>query len=124
MAEKKPAANGNAPAEKKKPTSAALQAAIAQLEEEETGKKKNTALLRVGALVLWLRRRRPCTCLDWPVSHLPSAPRSAIDLPQRAERGIVDIVVAGVLGGAAARCGKSHHIPIPTKSLSRCCPVI
>ncbi len=49
MADKKP----TAPAEKRKPTAADLKAAAAQLEEQETGVKKNTLILRIIALVLW-----------------------------------------------------------------------
>ena len=53
--EKKPAGKkAAAPAEKRKPTAADLKAAAAQLEEQETGVRKNTAILRIIAFVLWI----------------------------------------------------------------------
>ena len=50
---KKAPAKKAEPAEAKKPSAAALKAALAQMEEQETGKKKNTVLLRVLAFVMW-----------------------------------------------------------------------
>ena len=50
MAENKPTPQTGA---KRKPTAADLKAAAAQLEEQETGVKKNTVILRVIAFVLW-----------------------------------------------------------------------
>jgi len=117
MAEKKPAANGNAPAEKKKPTSAALQAAIAQLEEEETGKKKNTALLRVGALVLWLLAAAAMYLPQIGQLNLPFGAVRMIFLNALTE-AIVDIVVAGVLVVLAAQLWKKANHIHPTKSHS------
>ena len=109
MAEKKPEGN-KTPAEKKKPTSAALHAAIAQLEEQETGQKKNTALLRVGAFVLW--------ALAAVAMYMPQI--GQLNLPFGAVRMlflgaqtacIVDIIVAGVLVVLAAQLWKkANHI--------------
>ena len=118
MAEKKaPAEEKKAPAEKKKPTSAALKAAVAQLEEEETGKKKNTALMRVGAFVLW--------ALAAVAMYLPQI--GELNLPFGACRMlflnavtecIVDIVVAGVLCVLAALLWKKANHIHPTKAHS------
>ena len=105
------------PDKKKKPTSAALKAAIAQLEEEETGKKKNTVLLRVCAFVLW--------ALAAVAMYLPQI--GQLDLPFGAVRmvflgalveTIVDIVAAGVLVVLAALLWKKANHIHPTKSHS------
>ena len=114
-AEKKP--ETKAPAEKKKPTSAALQAAIAQLEEQETGQKKNTALLRVGAFVLW--------ALAAVAMYMPQI--GQMDLPFGAVRMlflgattacVIDIIVAGVLVVLAAQLWKKANHIHPTKAHS------
>ena len=109
MANSNPAGN-KAPAEKKKPTSATLLAAAAQLEEQETGKKKNTALLRVGAFVLW--------ALAAVAMYLPqignwNLPFGAVRMlfMNALTECIVDIVVAAQLWK------KANHIH-PTKSHS------
>ena len=109
-----------APAAKKKPTAADLKAAAAQLEEQETGVKKNTLILRIIAFVLW--------ALAAVAMYLPQIKDT--DLPFGAVRMlflgnvtecIIDIVVAGVLCVVAARLWvKANHIH-PTKSHS---PVI
>ena len=113
MAEKKPEAE-KTPAEKKKPTSAALHAAIAQLEEQETGQKKNTAILRVGAFVLW--------ALAAVAMYMPQI--GQLNLPFGAVRMlflgaqtacIVDIIVAGVLVVLAAQLWKKANHIHPTK---------
>ena len=116
MADKKP----TAPTEKRKPTAADLKAAAAQLEEQETGVKKNTLILRIIAFMLW--------ALAAVAMYLPQI--GELNLPFGAVRmlfmehiteGIIDIVVAGVLCVVAARLWvKANHIH-PTKSHS---PVI
>ena len=102
---------------KKKPTSAALKAAVAQLEEEESGKKKNTALWRVLAFVLW--------ALAAVAMYLPQI--GDLNLPFGACRMlflnavtecVVDIVVAGVLCVVAALLWKKANHIHPTKSHS------
>ena len=110
----------SAPAEKRKPTAADLKAAAAQLEEQETGVRKNTLILRIIAFVLW--------ALAAVAMYLPQI--GEMNLPFGAVRMlfmnnvvecIVDIVVAGVLCVVAARLWvKANHIH-PTKSHS---PVI
>ena len=109
-----------APAEKKKPTSATLLAAAAQLEEQETGQKKNTVGLRVGAFVLW--------ALAAVAMYLPQI--GNLNLPFGAVRMlfmnaltecIVDIVAAGILVVVAAQLWKRANHIHPTKSHS---PVI
>jgi len=106
-----------APAEKKKPTSATLMAAAAQLEEQETGKKKNTVGLRIGAFVLW--------ALAAVAMYLPAI--GEMNLPFGAVRMlfmnamtecIVDIIVAGVLVVLAAQLWKKANHIHPTKSHS------
>ena len=116
MATNKPAGD-KAPAEKKKPTSATLLAAAAQLEEQETGKKKNTALLRVGAFVLW--------ALAAVAMYLPqignwNLPFGAVRMlfMNALTECIVDIVVAGVLVVVAAQLWKKANHIHPTKSHS------
>ena len=113
MATKKPEGE-KAPAEKKKPTSAVLMAAAAQLEEQETGQKKNTVLLRVGAFVLW--------ALAAVAMYLP--PIGELNLPFGAVRMlfmgnqaecIIDIIVAGVLVVLAAQLWKKANHIHPTK---------
>ena len=104
-----------ATAQKKKPTSAALKAAVAQLEEEETGKRKNTVLLRVLAFVLWI--------LAAAAMYLPQI--GNLNLPFGACRMlflncvvecVVDIIVAGVLCVIAALLWKKANHIHPTKS--------
>ena len=116
MATNKPAGD-KTPAEKKKPTSATLMAAAAQLEEQETGQKKNTAILRVGAFVLW--------ALAAVAMYLPQI--GSWNLPFGAVRMlfmnnvtecVVDIVVAGVLVILAAQLWKKANHIHPTKSHS------
>lgn len=111
----------NAPAKKaeateaKKPTAAALKAALAQMEEQETGKKKNTVLWRVLSFVMW--------ALAIVAMYLPQI--GDLELPFGAMRMlvlknytpmIVDIVVAVALCiGAALLWKKANHIH-PVKS--------
>ena len=109
MAEKKPEGE-KAPVEKKKPTSAALHAAIAQLEEQETGQKKNTALLRVGAFVLWALA---AVAMYMPQIGQMNLPFGAVRMLflQAQTACIVDIIVAGVLVVLAAQLWKkANHI--------------
>ena len=116
MADKKPAA----PAEKRKPTAADLKAAAAQLEEQETGVKKNTAILRVIAFVLWALAAVAMYLPQIGETNLPFGAVRMIFMNHITE-GIIDIVVAGVLCVIAARLWvKANHIH-PTKSHS---PVI
>lgn len=101
--------------EAKKPTAAALKAALAQMEEQETGKKKNTALWRVLAFVMW--------ALAIVAMYLPQL--GDLELPFGAMRMLVlknylpmviDIVVAvGLCIGAALLWKKANHIH-PVKS--------
>jgi hypothetical protein len=103
------------PAEAKKPSAAALKAALAQMEEQETGKKKNTVLLRVLAFVMW--------ALAIVAMYLPQI--GDLELPFGAMRMlvlknytpmIIDIVVAVALCiGAALLWKKANHIH-PVKS--------
>ena len=116
MAEKKTDAE-KAPAEKKKPTSAALKAAVAQLEEEETGKKKNTAILRVFAFVLWALAAVAMYLPQIGQMNLPFGAVRMLFLGAQTEC-IVDIVVAGVLCVLAAQLWKKANHIHPTKSHS------
>lgn len=101
----------------KKPSSAALQAAIAQLQEEETGKRKNTVIFRILAFVCW--------ALAAVAMYLPYI---GLNLPFGAVRilfldaennwlpCIIDIIVAGILCVVGARLWvHANHIH-PTKS--------
>lgn len=103
-------------AEKKKPSAAALQAALEQLKEEETGKKKNTVIFRILAFVCW--------ALAAVAMYLPDI---GLNLPFGAVRVlflnnvtacIIDIIVAGILCVIGARLWVyANHIH-PTKSHS------
>ena len=98
----------------KKPSKAALQAALAQLEEQETGKKKNTVIFRILAFVCWV--------LAAVAMYLPDV---NLNLPFGAIRvlfldnwvaAIIDIIVAGILVVVGARLWiHANHIH-PTKS--------
>ncbi len=102
-------------AEVKKPSAAALKAALAQMEEQETGKKKNTVLWRVLSFVMW--------ALAVVAMYLPQI--GNLELPFGALRMlvlknytpmIIDIVVAVALCiGAALLWKKANHIH-PVKS--------
>ncbi len=102
-------------AEAKKPSAAALKAALAQMEEQETGKKKNTVLWRVLSFVMW--------GLAIVAMYLPQI--GDLELPFGAMRMlvlknytpmIIDIVVAVALCiGAALLWKKANHIH-PVKS--------
>ena len=116
MANSNPAGN-KAPAEKKKPTSATLLAAAAQLEEQETGKKKNTALLRVGAFVLWVLAAVAMYLPQIGNWNLPFGAVRMLFMNALTEC-IVDIVVAGVLVVVAAQLWKKANHIHPTKSHS------
>lgn len=101
--------------EPKKPSAAALKAALAQMEEQETGKKKNTVLWRVLSFVMW--------ALAIVAMYLPQL--GDLELPFGAMRMlvlknytpmIIDIVVAVALCiGAALLWKKANHIH-PVKS--------
>ena len=111
---KKAPAKKAEPAEAKKPSAAALKAALAQMEEKETG-KKNTVLWRVLAFVMW--------ALAIVAMYLPQL--GDLELPFGAMRMlvlknytpmIIDIVVAVALCiGAALLWKKANHIH-PIKS--------
>ena len=113
--EKKAPAKKAEAAEAKKPSAAALKAALAQMEEQETGKKKNTVLWRVLAFVMW--------ALAIVAMYLPQI--GNLELPFGAMRMlvlknytpmIIDIVVAVALCiGAALLWKKANHIH-PVKS--------
>ena len=119
---KKAPAKKAEPAEAKKPSAAALKAALAQMEEQETGKKKNTVLWRVLAFVMW--------ALAIVAMYLPQI--GNLELPFGAFRifvlnynnlhgtpllcVIIDVVVAVALCiGAALLWKKANHIH-PVKS--------
>ncbi len=112
---KKAPAKKAEPAEAKKPSAAALKAALAQMEEQETGKKKNTVLWRVLAFVMW--------ALAIVAMYLPQI--GDWELPFGAMRMlvlknytamIIDLVVAVALCiGAALLWKKANHIH-PVKS--------
>ena len=114
METKKPkAAETTAPA-KKKPTAAELKTALAQLEEEETGKRKNTVIFRILAFVCW--------ALAAIAMYLPDI---GLNLPFGAVRMlflnnvtacVIDVIVAGILCVVGARLWiYANHIH-PTKS--------
>ena len=110
-------------AEAKKPSAAALKAALAQMEEKETGKKKNTVLWRVLAFVMW--------ALAIVAMYLPQI--GNMELPFGAMRMlvlknytamIIDIVVAVALAiGAALLWKKANHIH-PIKSHNKILQII
>ena len=113
MAERKPAA----PAEKRKPTAADLKAAAAQLEEQETGVKKNTAILRVFAFVLWALA---AVAMYLPQIGNTNLPFGAVRMlfMNAVTECIIDIVVAGVLCVVAAQLWKKANHIHPTKAHS------
>ena len=121
--EKKAPAKKAAPAEAKKPSAAALKAALAQMEEQETGKKKNTVLWRVLSFVMW--------ALAIVAMYLPQI--GNMELPFGAMRMlvlknytamIIDIVVAVALAiGAALLWKKANHIH-PIKSHNKILQII
>ena len=113
MAEKKPEGE-KTPAEKKKPTSAVLMAAAAQLEEQETGQKKNTAILRVGAFLLWALAAVAMYLPPIGETNLPFGAVRMLFMGNQTEC-IVDIIVAGVLVVLAAQLWKKANHIHPTK---------
>ena len=117
---KKPAAEKKAPStEKKQPSAAALKAALAQLEEQETGKKKNTVIFRILAFVCWALAA-VAMYLPYIGLNLPfGAVRMLFLTPTQLVPAIIDIVVAGILCVVAARLWiHANHIH-PTKSHSK-----
>ena len=116
MANKAPAGD-KAPAEKKKPTSATLLAAAAQLEEQETGQKKNTLALRIGAFALWALA---AVAMYLPQIGNTNLPFGAVRMlfMNAVTECVVDIVVAGVLVVVAAQLWKKANHIHPTKSHS------
>ncbi len=114
--EEKKTPKAAAPAEKRKPTAAELKTALAQLEEQESGKRKNTVIFRILAFVCW--------ALAAVAMYLPYI---GLNLPFGAVRilfldannwvpVIIDIIVAGILCVVGARLWVyANHIH-PTKS--------
>ena len=99
----------------KKPTAAALQAALAQLEEQETGKKKNTVLLRVLAAVMWVLAIIAMYLPQIGNAELPFGAIRMLVLKNYAVM-IIDMIVAIALCiGAALLWKKANHIH-PIKS--------
>ena len=103
------------PATAKKPTSAALKAAVAQLEEQETGNKKNTVLMRAGAFLLWALAAVAMYCPQIGELELPFGACRMLFLNCTTEC-IIDIVVAGVLCVLGALLWKKANHIHPTKS--------
>ena len=109
-------------AEKKQHSKAALQAALAQLEEQETGKKKNTVIFRILAFVCWalaaVAMYLPDINLNLPFGAIRIL---ALDINSAAPTNnwipcIIDIIVAGILCVVGARLWiHANHIH-PTKS--------
>ena len=116
MAEKK-TTEAEAPVQKRKPTAAELKAAAAQLEEKETGERKNTAILRVGAIVLWILAAVAMYLPQIGGGNLPFGAVRMLFMEKLTEC-IVDIVVAGVLVVLAAQLWKRANHIHPTKSHS------
>ncbi|MCR5808904.1 MAG: hypothetical protein K6G56_05020 [Clostridiales bacterium] len=110
METKKPAA------EKKQPSAAALKAALAQLEEQESGKKKNTVIYRILAFVCWALAA-VAMYLPYIGLNLPFGAVRVLFLdPNNWIVVIIDIIVAGVLCVIGARLWVyANHIH-PTKS--------
>lgn len=101
--------------EKKKMSAAALRAAAAQAEEQETGKRANTALWRVFAFVLWALAAVAMYCPQIGDLDLPFGACRMLFLDCVTEC-IIDIVVAGVLCLIGAYLWrKANHIH-PTES--------
>jgi hypothetical protein len=113
----KKAADPEAPAQKRKPTAAELKAAAAQLEEQETGQRKNTAILRVGAFVLWALAAVAMYLPQIGGGNLPFGAVRMLFMNKLVEC-IADIVVAGVLVVLAAQLWKRANHIHPTKSHS------
>ncbi|MCQ2229465.1 MAG: hypothetical protein MJZ13_06955 [Bacteroidales bacterium] len=98
-----------------KPSAAALRAAAAQAEEQESGKRANTALWRVFAFVLWALAAVAMYCPQIGDMDLPFGACRMLFLDCVTEC-IIDIVVAGVLCLIAAYLWrKANHIH-PTES--------
>ncbi len=101
--------------EAKKPTAAALKAALAQMEEQETGKKKNTVLWRVLSCVMWVLAIVAMYLPQIGNAELPFGALRMLVLKNYTAM-IVDVVVAVALCiGAALLWKKANHIH-PTKS--------
>lgn len=103
-------------AETKKHSKAALQAALAQLEEEETGKKKNTVIFRILAFVCWALAA-VAMYLPYIGLNLPFGAVRVLFLdPNNWLVVIIDVIVAGILCVVGARLWvHANHIH-PTKS--------
>lgn len=98
-----------------KPSAAALRAAAAQAEEQESGKRANTALWRVFAFVLWALAAVAMYCPQIGDLDLPFGACRMLFLDCVTEC-IIDIVVAGVLCLIGAYLWrKANHIH-PTES--------
>lgn len=119
MATKKPEEKTAAkPAAEKKPSAAALKAALAQLEEQEAGKRKNTVIHRILAFVCWALAACAMYLPDIGLNLPFGAVRVLFLDPNNWVPVIIDIIVAGVLCVVAARLWiYANHIH-PTKSHS------
>lgn len=107
----KPAAAG------KTHTVAELKTALAQLEEKESGKRKNTVIYRIIAFILWALAAVAMFCpqISDSLDNLPFGAVRMLFLDNVLEC-VIDIVVAGILCVIAARLWiKANHIH-PTKS--------
>ena len=103
-------------AEKKPASKAALQAALAQLEEQETGKKKNTVIFRILAFVCWALAAIAMYLPDIGL-NLPFGAIRVLFLDQWVP-AIIDVIVAAILCVVGARLWiHANHIH-PTKSHS------
>lgn len=105
------------PTTEKKPSAAALKAALAQLEEQESGKKKNTVIFRILAFVCWalaaVAMYLPYIGLNLPFGAIRVL---MLDPQNNWLPCIIDIIVAGILCVVAARLWiHANHIH-PTKS--------
>ena len=120
--EEKKTPKAAAPAEKRKPTAAELKTALAQLEEQESGKRKNTVIHRILAFVCWalaaVAMYLPDINLNLPFGAIRIL---SLDINSAAPTNnwipcIIDIIVAGILCVVGARLWiHANHIH-PTKS--------
>ncbi|MBO4563029.1 MAG: hypothetical protein J5772_05410 [Clostridia bacterium] len=104
------------PKTEKKPSAAALKAALAQLEEQESGKKKNTVIFRILAFVCWALAA-VAMYLPYIGLNLPFGAVRVLFLdPNNWLPVIIDVIVAGILCVVGARLWiYANHIH-PTKS--------
>jgi len=106
-----------------KPSAAALRAAAAQAEEQESGKRTNTALWRVFAFLLWALAGIAMYCPQIGELELPFGACRMLFLDCVTEC-IVDIVVAGVLCLIAAYLWKKANHIHPTESHNKIVQIV